>query len=75
MINRLEIGSWHVEVDAEATKRFYAGAGFGSADRCGCSACRNFAAARRDIYPVEFKRLVNQVAVPWMLSTPPWASA
>lgn len=74
MINRLEIGSWHVEVDAEAMKRFYAGAGFGSADRCGCSACRNVAAARQDSYPVEFKRLVNQVAVPWMLSTPPWAS-
>ena len=74
MINRMEIGSWHVEVDAEAKTRFYAGARPGSADRCGCSACRNFAAARQDIYPVEFTRLVNQVAVPWVLSTLPWAS-
>jgi hypothetical protein len=60
---RLEVGSWHVEVDAESTRRFYAGAGIGSPDRCVCSSCRNFAAAREDIYPVEFKRLLDQLGV------------
>src|SRR2546423_9976536 len=35
----------------------------GQADSCFCSFCRNFAAAREDVYPVAFRRLLDRLGV------------
>jgi hypothetical protein len=54
---------WELSANAERTRRVYAAADAGSAERCGCSTCKNFIALREKIYPVEIRRLFEDIGV------------
>jgi hypothetical protein len=54
---------WIFECDAEATRQAYGNSPLGGAEECGCRTCRNFVAARPEIYPVEVLQLFNRLGV------------
>ncbi len=49
-MQKLEFRRWVISYDPEATRRAYEAISFGSPEQCGCTDCRNFAAAREVIY-------------------------
>ena len=54
---------WQVRCDAAATREAYAGIATGSAERCSCSPCRNFAALRDHIYPLLAREIFEQLGI------------
>ena len=47
----LQVLSWRLRVDPEATRSAHEAMGRGGAESCGCIYCRNFAASRQSAYP------------------------
>ena len=56
-------GRWQLETEREATRRAYAHLEAGGPERCGCAHCRNFAAARMEVYPVKVHRLFEDLGI------------
>ena len=56
-------GQWTYTVDRAATVRAYAQAERGGAQTCGCVACRNFIAARAQIFPAAFVALLDELGI------------
>jgi hypothetical protein len=59
----LRSGDQAILYDREATIRGYASIKVGDCAICGCDLCRNFATLRNAIYPVEFRRLLDQLGI------------
>jgi len=59
----LKTGPWIVRYDQEETARRYALAEKGGPDECGCEYCRNFVAARENVYPDEARRIFNILGI------------
>src|SRR5437867_1245035 len=60
----LDIGTWRVEADPDATRAGYEALGpKGSADGCPCYPCQNFRVARASAYPSEFLDVLNTLGV------------
>ena len=59
----LRLGDQLVRYDRQATQRAYANITEGSADRCGCSECRNFIALRASVYPTTFLALLDLLGI------------
>ena len=54
---------WTLECDAEATRQVYESLDTGSPEACGCQTCRNFAAAREQVYPSEVQALYARFGI------------
>jgi hypothetical protein len=56
-------GQWQYSVDRDATVAAYERVAHGDAVRCGCNGCRNFVAARSQVFPAEFLALLNSLGI------------
>jgi hypothetical protein len=54
---------WRYECDCEATRAAYAATERGGAASCDCNGCRNFVAARSQIYPARFLELLEKLGI------------
>jgi hypothetical protein len=52
-----------VRYDREATVAAYNVVLLGDADRCNCVYCRNFAAQRANVYPPDFRALLDKLGI------------
>ncbi len=58
----VRFGRWTVQCDPEKTRQAYLSQ-TGCAERCGCTICKNFIAARGKIYSAEVRALFGQLGV------------
>ena len=56
-------GQWQFECDPEATRIAYSRVDRGGADSCTCNGCRNFIAARSQIFPKAFLEFLASVGI------------
>lgn len=56
-------GEWEFSCDRQATMDAYARAIHGSSEICVCNGCRNFVAARDNVYPRAFKELLESLGI------------
>jgi hypothetical protein len=56
-------GEWEFTCDRQATMDAYAKAIHGGSDECECNGCRNFVAARAQVYPQAFKELLDRLGI------------
>jgi hypothetical protein len=56
-------GKWEFSCDRQATIDAYARATHGNSERCICSGCRNFAAARGQAFPIAFVELLESLGI------------
>jgi hypothetical protein len=57
------LGDQVIRYDREATVAAYCAVRSGGADRCSCVYCRNFAAQRANVYPPDFRALLDQLGI------------
>lgn len=62
MWKRLQIGSTVVEYDADATRRAYT-QDEGGISSCVCDYCTNYRLVRDQVYPLEFRALLEQLGI------------
>jgi hypothetical protein len=62
-MNEVTFRGWHLAYDAEATACAYAAARPVGPERCGCTDCLNFIAARDTVYPPDLRQLAITVGV------------
>jgi hypothetical protein len=62
-MNQVVFGRWRLICDPEATRRAYKFIPIGAPERCGCSQCRNFVAARGQVYPGEVRSLFENLGI------------
>ncbi len=60
---RITYRGWVLDADVDATRAAYASEPTGDAEKCGCSYCVNFAAARDRVYPEEVRELFARLGV------------
>lgn len=58
-----EIGPWRIWHDAGLTKKTYVQVAVGSAERCGCTECANFAVARERAFPKKALQLFEKLGI------------
>ena len=58
-----EFGQWRFRVDRPATLEAYARQIVGGAAACTCNGCRNFVAARDEIFPARFVEFLNTLGI------------
>jgi hypothetical protein len=56
-------GLWEFTCEREATEEAYKRVAKGGCDTCQCNGCRNFAIARKRIYPREFVALLGSLGI------------
>jgi len=54
---------WTLDADPERTRQAHAQLGRGGAEECGCDPCRNFIAAREQLFTDEFGSLLRMIGV------------
>jgi len=59
----LEFGQWRYSVDRAATEAAYAREPAGGAVTCTCVGCRNFVAARNQIFPPRFVEFLESLGI------------
>ncbi len=59
----IRFGRWEIECDPEATRKAYALVLRSGPEECGCAPCRNFMAARAQVYPAEVLALFEKLGV------------
>ena len=59
----VSFGRWQVNCDREATRHAYERVAVGGPETCGCCHCRNFAAARAQIYPAPALALFERLGI------------
>src|SRR5713226_775559 len=59
----LRLGDQLVRYDRDATLAAYAELQHGDAERCGCSGCRNFIAARAQAFPDTFRNFLAELGI------------
>jgi hypothetical protein len=62
-MDQVVFGRWRLFADREATRQAYTEIRIGGPEECGCCHCRNFAAARNQVYPVEVRRLFEDLGI------------
>lgn len=60
---RLAYRDWIFDCDVEATRKAYDEIDFGGAEVCDCYLCRNFLAARPDVFPTKFLDLFVRLGI------------
>lgn len=59
----VRIGRWEISYDTESTRKAYGAVPVGGPEECGCEPCRNFAAARTQIYPANVLSLFERLGI------------
>ena len=59
------LGEWEFRVDRAATVDAHSREPHGRADPCTCNGCRNFVAAREQVFPAEFLALLDSLGIDW----------
>ncbi len=59
----IRYGRWEIECNLEATRKAYASVSRSGPEECGCALCRNFAAARAQVYPAGVLRLFEALGI------------
>jgi hypothetical protein len=54
---------WEIECDAPVTRDLLSRLQSGAPEKCGCTPCLNFAAAREQVYPVDVIRLFDSLGI------------
>jgi hypothetical protein len=62
-MEQMVFGRWRLCYDREATRQAYNAISIGGPERCGCCYCRNFAAARDQVYPAEVRALFENLGI------------
>lgn len=57
------LGQWRYTCDRAATAEVYAGASLGYSSQCTCNGCRNFVAARTEVFPPAFLSLLTALGI------------
>ena len=60
---KIKYRDWVFETDQQGTKDAYGAVQLSGAEACGCNNCKNFIAARQEIYPQEVLDLFGQLGV------------
>ena len=63
-MDEIEFPGWRIKYDRPATVAAYDRISIGGPDACGCAACRNWAAIRREVIPTNFQSLLDQLGIP-----------
>ena len=63
-MEHLELPGWQILYDHEATIAAHTRIPTGGAESCGCDPCRNWAASRLRVFPVEFRELLERLGIP-----------
>ena len=61
----LELAGWRIEYDRPATIKAYASIPAAGPETCGCNPCRNWAATRERLLPMEFRELLRLLGIPF----------
>jgi hypothetical protein len=56
-------GEWQFSCDHQATADAYARAARGDSERCSCNGCRNFVAARSQVFPKAFIEFIDSLGI------------
>ena len=59
----IEFAGWTVACNVDSTRQAYAEMSVGGPEECGCLHCRNFAAARSQLYPPAVLVLFEQLGI------------
>src|SRR5437016_6198852 len=59
----IKFARWEIECDTAVTRELYRKLPIGAPEACGCVPCLNFAAARKQVYPVEVVRLFDELGI------------
>ena len=59
----LELIGSTIKFDRNATVEAYSKLAISHPERCGCEYCKNFIAARPNVYPPDFKQLLDQLGI------------
>lgn len=62
-MEQIQLGDQKIRYDREQTRKAYAGIKSGTAEKCGCPYCRNFAAQRSTVYPKNFHLILDQLGI------------
>jgi hypothetical protein len=62
-MQKLRLGDQLIRFDREATVTAYRAVQSGGADQCTCVYCRNFAVQRANVYPPDFRALLDQLGI------------
>jgi hypothetical protein len=62
-VDRIEFAGWTMDCDVGATRLAYAEMSIGGPEECKCLHCRNFAAARSQLYPPALLTLFEQLGI------------
>jgi len=62
-VEEFRLGDQIIRHDRAATVAAYNAVPLGDADRCRCAHCRNFAAQRATVYPLDFRALLEQLGI------------
>jgi hypothetical protein len=57
------LGKWRYTCDRAATAEVYARADLGYSSQCTCNGCRNFVAARTEVFPPAFLSLLTTLGI------------
>jgi hypothetical protein len=63
MTNTVKYKEWVFEVDKNATEENYRNVSLGGADVCLCGNCKNYAAYRDKVFPLEILSLFNDLGI------------
>ncbi|WP_068135009.1 hypothetical protein [Roseimaritima ulvae] len=63
-MDQIELPGWRIEYDRSATVAMLARMPTSGPDSCHCAPCKNWAATRRNILPVEFQALLEELGIP-----------
>jgi len=64
-MDTLELPGWKIQFDRDATSAAYRVALQGGPESCGCDSCRNWCASRERLLPVDFRKLLARLGIPF----------
>ena len=62
-MERFTFGRWEIDCDPDATRRAYAAIKAGGPEECGCDPCKNYVAARPQIYSSKALALFDRLGI------------
>jgi hypothetical protein len=62
-MNPVKFARWELESDPVITRDIFGRLSTGAPEACGCAPCRNFAAARNQVYPADVTRLFGLLGI------------
>jgi len=60
---RISFARWELACDPAVTRELYGSVKSGAPEACGCAPCRNFVAAREQVYPAQVLNLFDDLGI------------